>query len=183
MPRKRLTDILRGSGGDDFRITWDSTQAADDFGPLPPGTYLLRVLNGELFNARQKGTPGYKLQLEVAEGEFEGRYLWHDLWLTAAALPMTKRDLAKIGITREQQLEEPVPQGILVRAKVAVRRDDDRTERNRIIRIDPAGVDPGDAFEPGKGAGTDTDNIETPFDVPDADSSPSDTESKEDEQE
>jgi hypothetical protein len=181
-PRKRLTDILGGSGGDDFRRAWDSTQAADDFGPLPSGIYLLRVLSGQLFNARQRGTPGYKLQLEVAEGEFEGRYLWHDLWLTPAALPMTKRDLAKIGIAREEQLDQPVPLGILLRAKVVIRRDDDGTERNRIVRLDPAGIEAGDAFEPGKDAGMDADSTETPFDVPDAESSSEDAK-EEDEQE
>jgi hypothetical protein len=179
--RRRLTDILRGSGsgGDDFHSAWDSTQAADDFGPLPPGTYLLRILSGELFNARLKGTPGYKLQFEVAEGEYEGRYLWHDVWLTPAALPMAKRDLAKIGICREEQLEEPIPRGILVHAKVVIRRDDDGTERNRIVRLDPAGVEAGDSFEPSAEAGTDADSTETPFEVPDVESPSEDTEPKE----
>jgi hypothetical protein len=182
--RKRLSDILRdsGSGGDDFRSAWDSTQAADDFGPLPPGTYLVRVLSGELCNARQRATPGYKLTLEVAEGEYEGRLLWLDLWLTKAALPMTKRDLAKIGITTEEQLEVPVPPGILIQAKVALLRDDDGAERNRIVRLDPAGIEAGDSFEPGKDAGTDLDGTETPFDVPDVESSPRAPEPEEGEQ-
>ena len=67
------------------------------------------------------------------------------------------------------------------RYAVALRRDDDGTERNRIIRIDPAGIEPGDSFEPGKDAGTDADSTEAPFDVPDANLPSSDTE-KEDEQ-
>ncbi|MGB1885124.1 MAG: hypothetical protein ACPHUF_14565, partial [Gammaproteobacteria bacterium] len=40
----------------------------------------------------------FKLTFRVLEGEHEGRQFWHDVWLTAAALPMAKHDLAKLGI-------------------------------------------------------------------------------------
>ncbi len=30
-----------------------------------------------------------------------GRQFWHDIWLTPVALPMAKRDLAKLGATKE----------------------------------------------------------------------------------
>jgi hypothetical protein len=149
--KQSLSDILSGSNGDNFVTQWKSTEAAKDFEPLPPGTYLLRVLNGELFSSRQRGTPGFKLTCEVAEGEFEGRYVWHDVWLTGPALPMAKRDLAKLGITQPEQLEQPFPRGILIRAKVALRKDDDGTERNRVVRFETAGVEPGDPFEPSAG--------------------------------
>jgi hypothetical protein len=102
---------------------------------------------GELFTAK-RGTPGYKLTLEVAEGDFEGRRAWCDLWLTPAALPMTKRDLAKIGITDLDQLEKPLPAVILIRGKLALRRDDDGNDYNRLVRFEVIGVEPGDAFEP-----------------------------------
>src|SRR4051794_26345844 len=96
-PRKRLSDILSYSS-DPVNLSkrWDATEAASEFTLLPPGEYLCRVLSGELFQSKQRRTPGYKVALEVTEGEFEGRRVWHDVWLTAAALPMAKRDLAKI---------------------------------------------------------------------------------------
>src|SRR5262245_9213349 len=153
--RKRLSDILFGSGNGDFSDDWDSALPADDFGPLPPGEYVCRIRSGELFTARS-GTPGYKLTLEVTEGEHGGRRLWHDLWLTPAALPMTKRDLGKVGITRPQQMEEPIQQGILVRVRVVVRTDDDGTTYNRIRSISYVGIEPGDAFEPEGDASPDT---------------------------
>jgi hypothetical protein len=170
MAKQSLSDILRGSGGDDFFSNWDSTEAAGDFEPLPPGTYLLRILNGELFNSRQRGTPGFKLTCQVAEGQFEGRYVWHDIWLTGPALPMAKRDLAKLGITQAEQLEEPFPRGLLIRAKIALRKDDDGNERNRVVRFEFAGVEPGDTFEPPAGGDADGAGAaggDTPFDVPD----------------
>jgi hypothetical protein len=146
--RKRLSDILTDSSAAvNLAKQWDATEAAGELAPVPAGQYLCRVLSGELFSART-GTPGYKLTLEVAEGEHEGRRLWHDLYLTGAALPMAKRDLAKIGITHIEQLEQPVPQRILLRVRVSLRRDDDGTERNRVVRFEFAGVEPPDAFAP-----------------------------------
>jgi hypothetical protein len=145
--RKKLSDILHGSSRDALAKQWKKTEAAEELAPLPPGEYSFRILSGELFTAKQ-GTPGYKLTLEVSEGEHEGRRCWHNVWLTQAALPLAKRDLGKIGVTDLEQLERPLPPGILIRAKIALRKNDDGSEHNRVIRFEPAGVEPGDAFEP-----------------------------------
>jgi hypothetical protein len=97
--RKKLSDILQqGTDRENLQRAWKTTAAAAEFAPLPKGEYTFRILSGELFTAK-RGTPGYKLTLEVTEGEFEGRRTWADYWLTPAALPMTKRDLAKIGVS------------------------------------------------------------------------------------
>src|SRR5947208_2036222 len=120
IPRKRLTDILGGDKASSLQKAWAEAETAADLQPLPPGEYTAVVLSGELFNARS-GTLGYKLVLEVVEGEHAGRKLWDDLWLTAAAMPMTKRDLGKIGVTDVEQLDSPLPAGMLVKVKVARR--------------------------------------------------------------
>jgi hypothetical protein len=133
--RKKLTDILLNSDREKLGLAWDSTKAAEDLKPLPPAEYRCRVASGELFNARS-GNPGYKLKLVVMDGEHVDRLIWLDFWLTEAALPMTKRDLGKLGIVSLEQLERPLPDGIIVRAKVALRRDDDGTEYNRVTRLD-----------------------------------------------
>jgi hypothetical protein len=146
--RKRLTDILLlNSDRERLEKAWRETQAAAEFAPLPKGDYTFRILSGELFTSK-RGTAGYKLTLEVTEGDFEGRRAWCDFWLTPAALPMTKRDLAKIEITDLNQLELPLPPGILIRGKLAIRRDDDGYESNRLVRFECIGTEPGDAFEP-----------------------------------
>jgi hypothetical protein len=115
---------------------------------VPPGEYLLRVLRGELTTSRS-GTPGYKLTLEVAEGDLAGRRVWHEVWLTEAALPMAKRDLGKLGITQLPQLEQPLPEGIIIRAKVALRKGDDGSEHNRLTRFELERVEGPDPFAPG----------------------------------
>ena len=147
--RRKLSDILRGdTNPEHLSSLWKATAAAEERGPLPPGEFTFRILSGELFNAKLHSTPGYKLTLEVTEGEFEGRRTWVDLWLTPAALPMTKRDLGKIGVTDLEQLEKPLPQGILIRGKLAMRRDNDGNERNRLLHFECIGIEPGDVFEP-----------------------------------
>jgi hypothetical protein len=148
-PRKKLSDILQ-QNGDRERLTglWKTTDAAAEFAPLPKGEYVFRIVSGELFTSKSRGTPGYKLTLEVTEGEYEGRRAWCDFWLTPAALPMTKRDLAKIGVVNLEQLEQRLPSGILIKGKLALRTDDDGTETNRMVRFEYIGLEPGDAFEP-----------------------------------
>ncbi len=165
----KLFDILAAGGqsGDGFHNAWNSTTAAGDFEPLPPGWYVCRVESGELDTSRA-GTPGYKLTFSVLEGpdpenSHAGRKLWHDLWLTTPAMPMAKRDLAKLGIDELQQLEKPLPAGIRCKVQVALRKGDDGVEHNRVKRFDVVDIDTPDADpdapeEPGecrKGQATD----------------------------
>ena len=147
MVAKKLTDILGVSSGNNFRDLWNSTPAADDFGVLPPGEYVAKIISGELESSRTKATPGYKLTFVVLEGEFTGRRFWHDVWLTGPALPMTKLALGKLGIVDLTHLEQPLPAVFVCRVKLTVRQDDDGTERNRVrsfevIRVETPEVDP-----------------------------------------
>ena len=155
MNRKKLSDILRGSDRDQLSRAWESTEAAQDFAPLPGGEYVARITEGSASAART-GTPGYKLTFEVLEGEYAGRRFWHDLWLTAAALPMTKRDLAKLRVTRLDQLERPLPQGIRCRVRLALRTEDDGRRYNRVRSFEVLAIEPPepDPFAP-REAGTD----------------------------
>lgn len=139
----KLSDILNGSGAN-FSDIWNSTQAASDFNVIPPGAYTCRATRGELIKSRHS-TPGYQLEFTVLHGEFAGRRLWLDCWLTPAALPATKRDLAKLGITSPEQLERPLPRGIRCKVHVVIRRDDNGVERNRVRSFDVLGVDAPDA--------------------------------------
>jgi hypothetical protein len=151
MTRKLLSEILHGSDEDRIRDAWARTEAAEDYGtPLPSGEYTCHVVGCDPFNARQKGTPGVRLAFKVIEGEHAGRRAWHDCWLTEAALPQTKRDLAKLAVTTLDQLERPLPQGIRCVVKLALRKDDDGTERNRVRSFQVVGLDEPevDAFAP-----------------------------------
>jgi len=111
MTRKSLSDILHNSDRESLSRAWDETKAAEDFAPLPAGEYVCHAIAADPFNAKLKGTPGVKLAFRVIEGEHVGRQVWHDCWLTPAALSQTKRDLGKLGITALEQLEKPLPPG------------------------------------------------------------------------
>ena len=136
----KLTDILNGSGGN-FDDIWNSTKAAGDFKPLPRGSYVCHATKGELESSRQRGTPGYKIEFTVIEGEFSDRKLWHDCWLTAAALPQSKRDLKKLGISSPEQMELPLPRWIRCKVTVLVVKDDDGIERNKVRTFEVIGFD------------------------------------------
>lgn len=136
--RKSLVDVLAGTSRDELARQFAEAEAAGDMLPLPRGTYRCRVTDGELVTSKG-GTPGYSLTFTVDDGEHKGRKVWHTAWLTPAALPMTKRDLAKLGVTSLDMLDRPVPPGIVCDVKVVVRADDDGVERNRVVSF--AGVE------------------------------------------
>lgn len=138
--RKSLSDILRSSDRQNLSQLWNSTKPADNFAPLPTGTYTCHVLGGEPAVSRS-GTPGYKVTFRVIEGEFTGRQLWTDFWLTPAALPITRRDLGKLGITDPEQLDRPLPRGIRCGVKVVKRTRDDGTDHNEVRAFDVLGID------------------------------------------
>jgi len=154
MRRKSLSDILRNGERETLARAWGETQAAKDFAPLPSGEYVARIVGGELFASKRAGTPGYKFAFRVLEGEHLGRQFWHDIWLTPAALPMAKRDLGKIGVTTLDQLEAPLPRGIRCRVKLALRRNDDGNEYNRVRSFEAIGIDEPerDPFTPSEAA-------------------------------
>jgi hypothetical protein len=62
-------------------------------------------------------------------------------------MPMTKRDLKKVGLTSLDQLERPIPQGIVCKVKLTLRKDDNGAEFNRVksfefLRTDPVEPNP-----------------------------------------
>jgi hypothetical protein len=140
-PRKKLADILLNSDREELGRVWDSTKPADDLKPLSSGEYRCRVASGEPFNAKS-GTAGYKLKLVVVHGEHADRVVWLDIWLTGPAAPLAKRDLGKLGVTSLEQLDRPLPEGIIVNAKVALRKGENGAEFNRVTRFDVIAVEP-----------------------------------------
>jgi hypothetical protein len=138
-PRKSLVDVLNGTARDELARKFAETEAAGDMLPLPRGTYRCRVTDGELVTSKS-GTPGYTLTFTVDNGECKGRRLWHTAWLTEAAMPMSKRDLEKLGVTSLDMLDRPLPAGFVCDVKVALRVDDDGAERNRVVSFTVAEV-------------------------------------------
>lgn len=133
----KLTEILKSQGIlGDIESSWNSTKAAGEFDILPRGEYVADITHGEAIESRSNATPGYRLAFEVADGPYKGYRLWHECWFTPKAMPQTKRDLSKLGVTALEQLERPLPAVFRCKLKVTVRKDDNGDERNRIQRFD-----------------------------------------------
>lgn len=139
--RKSLTDILDGVSREELARQFEAVEAAADYTPLPRGSYKAEVSSGELTTSTSN-KPGYTMCFSVCEGELKGRRLWHTLWLTQAAMPMTKRDLAKLGVVKLEQLEKPMPLGIICQLSVVMRTDDDGETRNRVSRMEVIEIRP-----------------------------------------
>jgi hypothetical protein len=131
--RLKLADVLTGgnSSREALARRFDEAKAADDLAPLPAGTYRTRLISGELKQSRS-GTPSYEMAFVVEDGEYRGRRLWRNAWLTEAAIPQAKRDVLKLGIKSLDQLEQPLPAVFLCDVRVVQRVDDDGTTRNAI---------------------------------------------------
>jgi hypothetical protein len=147
MERKSLSDILRNGNGNSIRDLWKTTEAAGELTPLPTGEYTAHIVAGDLEASRTNATPGYKLTFRVCEGPHAGRHFWHDCWLTPAALPQTKRDLQKLGVTDLDELERPLPRGIRCHCKLVLRKDDDGKTHNRVRSFTVVGIDAPEADE------------------------------------
>ena len=66
--------------------------------PIPEGTKVkLAVVEQEFALIGAKATPDCKVVFEVMEGDFIGRKVWHDFWLTSGNAPYLKRDLGILG--------------------------------------------------------------------------------------
>lgn len=152
--KRRLSDIFQPRAKEQAAQAWNKTEAAEDFMVVPPGSYVCRAVNGTLVNSKTKGTPGYRLAFKILEGDYADRLVYNDYWLTDAALPMTKRELAKIGIKDFHQLDQPLPDGIRCSIEIVRRMDDPETAWNKIRSFEVLGVDepPPNPFAPATSA-------------------------------
>lgn len=136
---KKLIEILDSETRNELSRQFEETEAALEFEPLPRGDYDVNVVHGEVC-VSERNTPGYTVALEVNDGPYCGRRIWHTFWLSEAALRYSKRDMAKLGITKLEQCEQPVPPGLFCRVSVVVRMDDRGLQRNSVTRITAGGV-------------------------------------------
>jgi hypothetical protein len=115
---------------------FDTTAPAEVLPPIPAGEYVARCIAAALDESR-KGTPCYRLRLEITSGEHSGRRLLARWYLSPAALPYARRDLAALGLCSFAQLERGETPAGLVRVRVALRRDDSGGAFNEVRAVLP----------------------------------------------
>lgn len=132
MNGRTFAEIAAGIDPQAFAAKFDATKAADELQPIPVGKYRCLVVSGG-FSQSRSSTPSYRIEFQVQDGDLSGRRVWLDCWLSEKALPLARRDLAKLGIDRFEQLAKPLPKGLLAEVKVGLRTSDDGSQFNRVL--------------------------------------------------
>jgi len=125
-----------GANHSDLAAAFDMTEAAARMDPLPTGEYVARAVSAALDESR-KGTPFYGVRFEIVDGPHAGRRLVHRWFLSSAALPYSRRDLAALGLSTFAQLQSGAAPTGLVRIRVALRRDDAGAMFNEVRDVSP----------------------------------------------
>lgn len=119
---------------DDLAAAFDSAETAAELEPIPAGRYVARLTEGD-FITSGRGTKGYQLAFEMLEGEHEGRKAWATYWLSPRALPYSKKELARVGITRYEQMSTP-PVGKQFKVRIALREGQDGRLHNEVKDVE-----------------------------------------------
>lgn len=123
-----------GNSPDDFQDALAAFDAAPPAAePLPPGKFEVDVLHGKLSRKGRKQTPCFECKLRVRDGEFAGRFLWRDFYLTEAAVARSARELAALNIRTKDDLKRGCPPGLVALAVVGLEVDEETGERRNIV--------------------------------------------------
>jgi hypothetical protein len=126
-----------GTGGnppDDFHDALAAFGgAAPAAEPLPPGKYEVDVQHGKLARKGRKQTPAFEVKLQIRGGEFAGRFLWRDFYLTEAAVSRSARELAALNIKTPEDLKRGCPLGLVALAVVGLEVDEESGERRNVV--------------------------------------------------
>lgn len=86
-----------------MRVKWPDEEA-QDYGPVPEGTYLCRVEKSEAATTRN-GDDMWKLTMEVAEGRYKGRQIWDNVVFSEGAMPRAKLMCRCLGLDTEGETD------------------------------------------------------------------------------
>ena len=67
-------------------------------GPLPPGDYVVKIVEAEEIESRTNETPGIECTMEVLVGEHAERRVWDTIWVTPKTLGMVRWRLECAGV-------------------------------------------------------------------------------------
>ncbi|MBI3820081.1 MAG: DUF669 domain-containing protein [Planctomycetes bacterium] len=80
---------------DSLDDAYENATPASDLS-LPPGWYRIKVFSAELSQS-SNAKPFLKLEFVILDGDHTGEIINRYFWLSPAAIPFSKRDLASLG--------------------------------------------------------------------------------------
>src|SRR5262249_40359365 len=102
-------------------------------GPMPAGEYSCELVSGRIGQSKN-GNRRYELRAKIAEGDYAGRAIFDDFYLTGSAWWKTKPFLEKLGIDNADKLRRELPAGLLARVKLKIE-SYDGIPRNKIADL------------------------------------------------
>jgi hypothetical protein len=101
---------------------------------LPPGTYTGTLIASRIVRSLRTKNVGVMLLWEIPR-QVRAKRVWRTLWLSPAALPRTKRELARLGVRTLADLDNdpPVRPGALCRLVIAGKTSSDGCYESRIV--------------------------------------------------
>ncbi len=120
----------------------------NDFSPIPPGDYCLRLADlkvSKVKGGKHEGCSQWEWEIHVASGELKGRKLWHRTPLTKSLMWKVKQTVTAFGIWKEGEgqlkLSREASIGKICGGKVIVRTYKDASGNdkkvNDIERLSP----------------------------------------------
>jgi hypothetical protein len=79
------------------QVDWDSTPDANDYSPLPDGTYRVTVEEVEE-KQTSSGDLWWNLELRVIHGDCAGKKFWDGIFFTEKAMPRVKLVCSRLGL-------------------------------------------------------------------------------------
>jgi hypothetical protein len=152
MDWEKASDTAAGKGDEQPKKAEPPAPPARKKRTLRPGEYLAHIVDGRMLRY-STGKVGYRLTFRVAAGEFAGWNFYHTLWMTEAALPLTLRDLAWLGLTDIEQLRKPLPKSMRCRVRVNLVSRGGGPEHVRVVSVEVLKIDPPAAGDKAPGEG------------------------------
>ena len=104
--------------GFNFEDAWASTEVSErqEFTPVPKGKYVATVTKAMYTtpqpyndgNTEIQPKPRVEWEYTIAEGQYEGRKLWDNSYISEKALPILKRNLQALEADEIKKLEQSI---------------------------------------------------------------------------
>lgn len=91
--------------GEIIKVDFSGLKDLTEFGPLPEGDYVCRVVHAES-GTSAAGNPKAVFRFEVAEGDHKGRVLFRHIALVGSSLNMLRGLLSALGLKDEAEAGE-----------------------------------------------------------------------------
>lgn len=117
----------------DFAVDFSNVE---DFEPLPVDLYEVEVKEVSLKNSQSKGEPMLAIQLEVLDGEYQGRKIFTNLMLAGAGMGITKQAFKALQIpSGEMNTEDMIGATATIRVTQRVYKIEDGGDGNVRNRV------------------------------------------------